>query len=216
MSTDKVESAVNHLIKYCMKENVVSVVETTCHTFSPVSGKCVNDIGLEQQDIDKIKSKLKLLYIEQKRTQNLTDQPTYTDFNSNDPQAGKFGDRFTNTNTKLRMLCYCLLYEYSKMKYSYYTTVDNLPSVMQYIIEQFDKSGNLIDDYNIDNSSHGKNNDDAKNRILDETELLVDNIKIVYDHVKPKNAGKSHKSRRTRKHSKKNHRKSLRRRRYIR
>jgi hypothetical protein len=211
MNTDDVKSAaVNHLIKYCMKENNGSVIETTCHTVSFFSGKCVNDIKLKQSDIDTIKSKLKSFYIKQNHTQK--ENNTLTEFSTvleNNPQAEKFKEGFTHTNTKLRMLCYCLLYEYSKMKYPEDDKLSNIPSVMPYINKQFDESGKLIAGYKIDNSS-------------DKKELLVTHITILYNHVNPQNdvktqnGGKSHKSRRTRKHSKKNHRKSLRRRRYIR
>jgi len=210
MSNDDVKSAaVNHLIDYCMKTNVVSVIETTCHTVSFFSGKCVNDIQLKQSDIDTIKSKLRSLYIKQNHRENHTQNHTLTEFSDvleNNPQAEKFKEGFTHTNTKLRMLCYCLLYEYSKMKYPEDDTLGKLPSVMPYINKQFDESGKLIAGYKIDNSSDGKNND-ATNRISDETELLVHDIKILYHHVKPKNAGKSHKSRRT---LKPRHRKSRR------
>lgn len=184
---DNVDKAVIFLIQYCVKENTTNVDEEKCHYLSFFVGKCIKDITLSIEDIEKIKTELESLYIDQQLT-NTNKLTEFSSVDKNNPNAVKFKEGFTNTNTKLRMLCYCLLYEYSKKE------KDNMPSLMSYINDHF-KEGALI----TDNNDSKTNND------------LISNINILYKNVNNITGGKSHKSRRTRKHSKKNHRKTRRR-----
>lgn len=103
---DNVAKAVIFLIQYCMKENTTNV-DKKCRNFSFINGKCIKDITLSIEDIEKIKTELESLYIKQE----LTDTNKLTEFRSvhkNNPKADQFKEGFTNTNTKLRMLLFII------------------------------------------------------------------------------------------------------------
>lgn len=213
-----------YLFHYIMKYDDITDDTTSC---SYVYGKCIHVLHLDKKEIEELKMQLRYIYKtyfkefdkypDTYKKKETSIKNAKININQDISNEDLFVYHFIHSNTPRRMLCYCLILKFcykGNHKTNNFIT-NNINKGKEDALQQRMNNINNVKPFNMDKNellqSLGKHTiqsiDDAREQyLLTQFQQYKPNEEI------PAQGGKPNKSRCTRKYTKKNRRKSIRRR----